>query len=77
MGTKTLSITNEVYDKLKRRKLPGESFSDTSGRLVDRGNLSDCAGAWKDLSEEEFSMMVETINELRKQANRDLYQGLS
>jgi len=37
MGTKTLSITNEVYYKLKRRKLPGESFSDTIGRLVDRG----------------------------------------
>ena len=36
MGTKTIRIREEVYDRLASRKRPNESFSDLLDRLTDR-----------------------------------------
>nr|WP_225335255.1 antitoxin VapB family protein [Halomicrobium urmianum] len=35
MGTKTIGITEEVYEKLKARKRDDESFAELLDRLVD------------------------------------------
>lgn len=35
MATKSLTITEEAYEKLERHKRPGESFTDTILRLTD------------------------------------------
>ena len=35
MGTKTIGITEEVYDRLKARKREGESFTELVDRLMD------------------------------------------
>ncbi len=72
MGTKTLSITDDVYKRLKRLKLEGESFSDTIRRLTDRGTISEFAGLWKDIPDEEFEGFTRMINDVRNRADQDL-----
>lgn len=36
MGTRTIRVRDEVYERLKARKRPDESFSDLLDRLTDR-----------------------------------------
>ena len=54
MTSKNISITEDVYEMLLRLKLEDESFSDAIRRLARRGRLSECAGLWRDMSDEEF-----------------------
>ena len=56
MGTKTITITEDAYKKLKVEKMEGESFSELIGRLTDRSrkDLMEFAGAWKDFDVEEI-----------------------
>ncbi len=50
MGTKTISIRDEIYSTLKNLKKENESFSDVIGKLAKkkRSNLSDYFGVLKD-----------------------------
>jgi predicted CopG family antitoxin len=52
--SKNISITEDVYEMLSRLKLEGESFSDAIRRLAKRNQLSECAGLWADMSDEEY-----------------------
>jgi predicted CopG family antitoxin len=54
MTSKNISITEEVYNKLKKIKREGESFSELFLRLLNsqKGNLEEIFGTW-DLTEEE------------------------
>jgi len=54
MGTKTITITEDAYKRLKVEKLEGESFSELVTRLTDRSrkDLIEFAGAWKDFDAE-------------------------
>jgi len=58
MGTKTVTITEDAYKKLKMEKMEGESFSEVIDRLTDkdkgRKDLMEFAGAWKDFDVEEI-----------------------
>lgn len=56
MGTKTITITEDAYKKLKVEKMEGESFSEVINRITDRGrkDLMEFAGAWKDFDVEEI-----------------------
>jgi predicted CopG family antitoxin len=49
IGTKTITITDEAYRKLKGEKLAGESFSEVIKRLTDkrRRDLREFAGVWQ------------------------------
>jgi predicted CopG family antitoxin len=69
MPTKTLTITLEAYERLKREKLEGESFSDVIIRLTEgkKGNLMEFAGAWKDAEEIE-KVILEGRKEFDKNA---------
>ena len=72
MVTKTLTITKEVYDLLKKLKKENESFSDLLKRLtlqINGQKLSQFFGAW-DMNDEEFSKINRIIKK-RKDINLD------
>jgi len=74
MGTKSLTITDEAYDRLKEYKKEGESFTDIILRLTgDQRDIMQGFGAMKDV--EGFRAAVEktqdTLDEdLRSRSNR-------
>lgn len=39
MGTKTIGLREEVYERLKSRKREGESFTDAVDRLIDESSV--------------------------------------
>tara|TARA_Y100000310_G_scaffold323727_1_gene384537 strand:- start:298 stop:624 length:327 start_codon:yes stop_codon:yes gene_type:complete len=67
VATKTITITEEAYNKLKAKKLPKESFSQEIVRIVgDSGSIMDLAGAWSDMSDEEAERIEKGIENMRK-----------
>lgn len=39
MGTKTIGLREDVYERLKAQKREGESFTDTVGRLLEESDV--------------------------------------
>lgn len=72
MTSKNISLTEDAYELLKRMKMGEESFSDTIRRLAGRRRLSDCAGLWSDVPEEEMAALVEGILDLRRRTGESL-----
>lgn len=71
MASKTISVTEEVYNLLKRMKLPRESFGETIERLCKNFSSEnlivwfDKAIGWQDLTSEEFNEINEAIKNFR------------
>ena len=70
MTSKNISITEDVYKLLTRMKLKDESFSQTIRRIAKGRKLSECAGLWSDIPEEEFKEIREGIEQAKKLSNR-------
>jgi predicted CopG family antitoxin len=67
MATKTISIMDDVYDRLVALKQPNESFSDELRRLTEiKGSIMEFAGAWSDISDEEAEKIEKGILAMRK-----------
>lgn len=72
MATKTLSIKDNVYNKLLDAKEADESFSDVIDRLVSRKtSLSDSFGKWK-ISEKEIKKIKKETNEPWKEFEKEV-----
>ena len=69
MGTKTIRLDDEAYERLKRRKNEGESFSDVVKRLSGERSLLDLAGI---LSEEQASAVEDAVADLRDRESEQL-----
>ncbi|MHB8587072.1 MAG: antitoxin VapB family protein [Thermoplasmatota archaeon] len=69
MATKTLSITEEAYDRLVSEKRPSESFTDVILRLTARRSLRELADL---VSAKEAESLAEAIEQSRaeRQARR-------
>ncbi len=69
---RTITVSEEAYQALRRLKREGESFSQLILRLVReaerRRRLTSLAGAWSDVGEEEARRMLE-------EARRELGRG--
>ena len=63
MATKTISITEEAYERLANQKRENESFSMVINRKFKKYNLLDMAGA---LSKESAEALEKAIKENRK-----------
>lgn len=62
MATKTLTITEEAYNALKKEKGPEESFSETVLKVTSRkGKFSECAGVLK-MSKGEWEKIRKTLD---------------
>jgi len=62
MPTRTISITEEAYERLKVRKEKNESFTDVINRVTGKRSLLELAGI---LSEEEADKLEKHIKERR------------
>jgi len=63
---RTTMVSDEVYEMLKKMKLPGESFSDVIKRLLKRkGNLLDIAGSGT-ITYEGWRMLIEYKKEMTR-----------
>ena len=65
MATKTISITEEAYERLASNRKNKESFSEIIERITNKADILDYAGALTDL---EASSMEKRINESRKES---------
>lgn len=77
MGTKTISIMDDVYELLVRNKKPNESFSDELRRIVSKnGDIMECAGLWADIGDKEAEEMKNFIKEFRKESRKSLLRRI-
>lgn len=63
MASKTITISEEAYERLKSRKDEKESFTDVINKLTRERSLTEIAGI---LSEDEADRLEERIEEARE-----------
>ena len=63
MGTRTLTVTEEAYERLASIKKEGESFSEVINRMTGRRDIMDFFGV---LSEDAAVELERNIKESRK-----------
>lgn len=67
MGSMNISIRDEVYRELKRRRAEGESFSDVLERLLrSPPKLTDFIGIWADMDGSERNELEASRKRQRK-----------
>lgn len=67
MALKTIAVDADAYAMLAKAKLRGETFSDVVKRTMrPRRPISDFAGAWKDMSKEEWARVRKSIADGRR-----------
>lgn len=59
MGAKTISVPEDVYEKLREERGDDESFGDVIDRLLGRRNLEEFWGSWSDETAERTRQAVE------------------
>lgn len=69
MGTKTIRLDDEAYERLKNQKSEGESFSDVVKRLAGERSLLDLAGI---LSDDQAAAVEDAVADLRESENEQL-----
>jgi predicted CopG family antitoxin len=66
-GHKTLTISEEAYEKLVKIKRSGESFTQAILRLTrGKGNLLKHAGSWGNLDDAEVERVFKEVREAWK-----------
>ncbi|MFT4312651.1 MAG: antitoxin VapB family protein [Candidatus Woesearchaeota archaeon] len=65
MSTKTITIMEDAYLKLKQNKIGQESFSDVIRRICKKTQMQHVFGTLKDMNPEDFSKFQESIHKLR------------
>jgi len=58
MGTKTVSLSDDAYERLKRLKKENESFSDVVRRVTGKIKLRDFHGVLKEEAAEELEEII-------------------
>jgi len=73
MGTKTIGIREEVYERLKARKREDESFTDLMNRILDETTV-DWREGFGTLSEREADELEGIVEDSRDQTSEGLSQ---
>ena len=69
MATKTISITEEAYERLAARKEGKESFSEVINKLAGNNSWLDLVGVF---SKKEAAELKKSREELNKRIQKDL-----
>ena len=72
MDSKTISLSDEAYARLKALKRPNESFSDTINRLTGRKRLSEIAGVLDDEDVEVVERAVALVRDKSREQLSDM-----
>ncbi|MWV40550.1 antitoxin VapB family protein [Natrialba sp. INN-245] len=71
MGTKTISLADDAYEKLKAHKREGESFSDVVRRLTGGVTLAEYHGTLEEDTADELAAIVDRRREERADTHRE------
>ncbi|WP_123619776.1 antitoxin VapB family protein [Halorubrum sp. CSM-61] len=63
MSTRNVRLDEDVYERIKSEKRPGETFSETVERLIGGSSLLDLAGILSDEEADEFRRAIEESDE--------------
>ena len=77
MGTKTISLADDAYEKLKAEKREGESFSDVVRRLAGGVTLAEYHGVLDADTADELEEIVERRREERDGTHRERVEGIA
>ena len=78
MGTKTISIMDDVYALLVNNKKTNESFSEELRRIVPKkGNIMECAGLWAHMGDKEVEDMKKNMDDFGKKFTKSLLKRAS
>ena len=71
---KQVSLSEEAYERLRRAKKGGESFSDVVLRTVKApsGNIARFFGAWKEEEEGYASIKARILEDRKRSRSRDV-----
>lgn len=71
MGTKTIGIRDDVYERLKARKREDESFTDLMNRILDETTI-DWREGFGTLDADEAEELAQAVETSRKQTSTGL-----
>jgi predicted CopG family antitoxin len=71
MGTKTISLADDAYEKLKAHKREGESFSDVVRRLAGGVTLSEYYGVFDEATADDLERVIEERRADRSSSHRE------
>lgn len=77
MGTKTISLADDAYERLAAMKQEGESFSDVVRRLTSGVSLQDYYGVLSENTADEIEAIVESRREERTESHRERVERLA
>lgn len=77
MGTKTISLADDAYERLRAEKRENESFSDVVRRLTEGVSLEEYYGALSEETADELEEIVARRREERTDEHRERVERIA
>lgn len=76
MGTKTVRLDEEVYERIKAHKREDETFSEAIARLTGGYSLLDFAGGYDEADAERHRDLLDRADEVAAEGRREMLDRL-